>query len=348
MKTAIIEMVPIDKIVANPFRDLDTYPVVKEKVDSLIMSFKTVGMWESIIARRMADGSYQQAFGHQRLAAAKTLGLKTVPIIVKDLTDEQMVQYMGRENGEDYRADFLILLNTWEAGLKYASRTEKYGKSTKDVDIARLLGWTEAYSDGRTDQMNQVARACSGGHALIDAGHVNRQDFEGISVTAARQIVDRALSRMESINRSAKLSGAPAEDVKHAKSMVGKGVRATTSEVRGGNIPRSQVASRVDVNTMAAAGRSKVKRTPLFEVFGRALVDSVAKMLERDSVAERLAEIVKVIDQVVEEDDRVVLRQLDFQLGEVGTRAERWRKRLATNKVKPFPAPAQIGGPKNG
>lgn len=341
MKLPEIVMVPVDKISTNPFRDLQTYPVVKEKVDALVASFKAVGVWPSIIGRRMPrDGYVQQAFGHQRIHAARELGLKEVPIIIKDLSDEQMVQYMGRENGEDYSADFLIMLNTWEAGANFAQRKEK----SKAVDIARLLGWTRQ-QDG-SSVMNDVAQACAGASTLIADGHLDRNDLKDLSVRTARDIVKRALIRMESIERSAKLSGAPAKDVKHAKGIVGKGVKQTTNDARSGNYPAKQLGSRVDVNTMAAAGMSKGKRTPLFEVFGRALVDSVAKMLERDSVADRLSEIVKVLDQVVDEGDKVVLRQLDFQLNELGARAGRWRKRLVSDKVKPFPAPVQIGGPK--
>ena len=38
-------------------------------------------------------------------------------MIVRDLTDQQMLELMGRENGEDYSTDFLVMLNTWEVLL---------------------------------------------------------------------------------------------------------------------------------------------------------------------------------------------------------------------------------------
>lgn len=336
-----IKMVAIDKITTNPYRDLETYPVVRSKVESLKSSFATVGVWPSIIGREMPNGQIQQAFGHQRVHAAKELKLKEVPVIVMALTDEQMVQYMGRENGEDYSADFLVLLNTWEAGIKFAHERN----NLKTVDVARLLGWTRLNPSSGYDKMSQVARACAGASSLIEQGYLSRDDLKDLSVRTAKDIVERALSRMESIDQSAKLSGAKAKDVDHAKSMVGKGVKATASEVRGGTVPASKVASRVDVNTLTAAGRAKGKVTPLFAMFGRALIDNIAKLLKSDSISDKLAEITKVIDQVVDEDDRIVLRQLDFELTEVSARAERWRKRLTPNKVKPFTAPARIGGP---
>ena len=51
---------------------------------------------------------------------------------------------MGRENGEDYRTDFLVLLETWEAAAnKHSSRDEG---STQPVDIAKFLGYTRLWS----------------------------------------------------------------------------------------------------------------------------------------------------------------------------------------------------------
>ena len=45
-----------------------------------------------------------------------------------------MLKFMGRENGEDYQSNFLVMLNTWEAGLRYfrADKREKL----EPIDIA--------------------------------------------------------------------------------------------------------------------------------------------------------------------------------------------------------------------
>ena len=51
-----------------------------------------------------------------------------------------MLQFMGRENLEDYNADFLTMLQTWDAAVGFSSsRDETRGHP---VDIANLLGWT--------------------------------------------------------------------------------------------------------------------------------------------------------------------------------------------------------------
>jgi hypothetical protein len=59
-------------------------------------------------------------------------------MIVRDLDDEQMLKFMGRENMEDYNADFLTMLETWEA----ASVFESPDSGVKQpLEIAKLLSW---------------------------------------------------------------------------------------------------------------------------------------------------------------------------------------------------------------
>ena len=47
---------------------------------------------------------------------------------------------MGRENMSDYNADFLTMLQTWDAAVGYMP--SKDGKPYQPIDIANFLGWT--------------------------------------------------------------------------------------------------------------------------------------------------------------------------------------------------------------
>ena len=131
---SILKTVGMGLIHANPYRMIEVYPWIEPKVESLVRSINDVGFWEGVIARPNPEGSgYQIAFGHHRIEAAKRAGLDKAPIIVRDLTDEQMIQFMGRENGEDYKADFIVMLNAWEGAIKFA------GVSAKLSDRANLV-----------------------------------------------------------------------------------------------------------------------------------------------------------------------------------------------------------------
>jgi ParB/Sulfiredoxin domain len=119
-KAIEIRTVPIGVIDPNPHRDLKTYPWIESKVGQLRRSIAEVGFWAGVIARPHGN-RYQMAFGHRRLEAARRNELKEVPLIVQPLTDLQMLQFMGRENGEDYSAEFLVMLN--RGGLKVCRRS---------------------------------------------------------------------------------------------------------------------------------------------------------------------------------------------------------------------------------
>ena len=78
-----IEHVPIERLrpdPANPRRISDS------ELEALTRSIREFGLIDPIIARR-EDRTV--IGGHQRLIAARRLGLKTVPVVYVDVTDEQ-------------------------------------------------------------------------------------------------------------------------------------------------------------------------------------------------------------------------------------------------------------------
>ncbi len=80
--------------------------------------------------------------------------MKTVPIIVQNLDDEGMIKFMGRENLEDYNADFFVMFETWQAARTYleetSARRHAEGESVKPTtaETTNLLGWMKAGKDG--------------------------------------------------------------------------------------------------------------------------------------------------------------------------------------------------------
>jgi hypothetical protein len=55
------------------------------------------------------------------------------------LTERMNARFMGRENGEDYAAEFLVMLNAWDAAINFL--LPHGSKDTSTIDIARFLGW---------------------------------------------------------------------------------------------------------------------------------------------------------------------------------------------------------------
>ena len=87
----------------NPYRDLKSNPLLKEKVAELKSSIETTGFWNNVMVRKSQNGEYQLAYGHHRVSAAIEAGLENADFIVKELTDAQMIQVMDAENRETYQ-----------------------------------------------------------------------------------------------------------------------------------------------------------------------------------------------------------------------------------------------------
>ena len=324
-----IKQIALDRIHPNPHRDMKNYPINGEKVDALVRSIRNgdIGLWPSIIARPAKSG-YEMAFGHHRLEAARKAGLGRIPLIVMDLNDEQMLQYMGRENGEEYGTDFMVLLNTWEAGARFL-----YGEgppqNAQAIEIARLLGWVALRTDRDGEIMTASAKACSSAFQLITGGYMARHEFQGMSVETARNIAQRTLSMMEQTERAARDSKSDARQTEAFKNRIAAGARKTAAGVREGTIAPKQVRKQVEANALTELVRKKgSKLPPGFDKFVYRLVSDLNGILESDSAAQRLGEIEKVLGIIVRETDQSAVSVAQGSLGQIAQRATDWHRRL--------------------
>jgi ParB-like chromosome segregation protein Spo0J len=324
-----IELAAIE---TNPFRLLKTYPFNERKIETLCRSIKDVGLWEGVIARRKGN-RFELAFGHHRREAARRSKLKTIPVIVRDLSDEQMLQFMGRENAEDFNADFLVMLETWEATTKFPDIS---GKHSQAIDIARFLGWTESRK-GETDQLNATARACNAALALVNAGHLSRDDLSGLQTFAAREICERAQSRVEMIEKLGRQGKRPAKEIERDQKHVGAAARSVARDVREDTVSRKEIRHEIDYRAAKSAS-AKGRQTPLFAAFAKGVAENIHKMLVSDNAAERLSEMQRALPVVSMEEDFASLRRVDFALAEHEQVTGKWRQRLTPQgkKVVPF------------
>jgi ParB-like chromosome segregation protein Spo0J len=327
---AHIDTVPVESIDHNPFRDISKYPLIARKIDTLKRSIADVGLWEGIIVRQVGN-RYELAFGHHRFEAAKQSGLAEIPVIVRDLTEDQMLGFMGRENMDDYNADFLTMLETWEAAWAWLSATRVVDKD-EPLEVAVLLGWTRPRSDNTSKvQMSRTAGACHAARKLIldDRVPLTRADLMDLNVNQAREICERAQANIERIVSLGKTLGTSPAHITQAKEVMAKAVKTTAEQSRNGEVAQKDLRSRVDVNAYQHAQSFKAKDTPLFEVFGKQLAEGIRKMLNGDAASEKLDEVLKLLPSVhAPEDNRTVLR-LGFELQELEDRARRYRGKLA-------------------
>ena len=330
---AELKHVALGRLLPNPHRDIANYPISEEKVEALIRSIQNgnVGMWPSIIGRPVAGNKVEKAFGHHRFVAATRLRMPTLPIILMPLTDEQMLQYMGRENSEDFGTSFTVLLNTWEAAVKFRDRDR--GKS-EPLDIARLLGWTYTRQDDKSewDTMTPAALACNAAYKLISGGYMQRAEFHNMSTRTARDIAQRAVSMMEQVEKSSKASQDPPRVTEAYKGRIAEGARKTAAAVRGGTVAPKDTRRQFDLNTLGEFAKGKTMPKKLFDDAVYKLCTEVNAVLSHDNLAYKLGEIEKVTDQITLDVDHAALDAVRGSLGELGKRAGNWHARLA---IKP-------------
>ena len=91
--TQEIELGRIHSFPNHPFKVLDD-----EKMDTLVESIRENGILNPVIVRPDQIGDYEMISGHRRLHAAGIVGLKKVPAIVKEMSDDEAIIKMVDAN----------------------------------------------------------------------------------------------------------------------------------------------------------------------------------------------------------------------------------------------------------
>lgn len=82
----------------HPFKNHPFKILNNEEMERMIESIRKVGAITPALARPMPDGGYELISGHRRLAACQVLGLETMPVIVREMSDDEAVIAMVDAN----------------------------------------------------------------------------------------------------------------------------------------------------------------------------------------------------------------------------------------------------------
>lgn len=91
-----VEELPLTEL--TPFKNHPFKVKNDAEMAQLMRSIADAGVLSPALARPLPDGGYELISGHRRLAACKALGMDTMPVIVRDLTDEEAVITMVDSN----------------------------------------------------------------------------------------------------------------------------------------------------------------------------------------------------------------------------------------------------------
>lgn len=124
-----VEKIPLQKLVANPFQPRKLFD--EETIGELAQSIREHGIIQPIVVRKKGK-KYEIVVGERRFRAAKMAQLEEIPAIVKDMTEEQMMELAILENLQ--RED----LTPIEEAEAYQSLIEKLNFTQED--LANRLG----------------------------------------------------------------------------------------------------------------------------------------------------------------------------------------------------------------
>ncbi|WP_022667708.1 ParB/RepB/Spo0J family partition protein [Desulfospira joergensenii] len=191
-------MCPVEDISPNRYQPRTRFN--EEELARLRDSVIQQGILQPLLVRNM-DGGYELIAGERRLRAAKAAALTNVPVIVKDLTDEQVLEVSIIENIQREN------LNVLEEAEAYARLIDEFGYTQEKVagkigknrsTIANLLR-LRCLPDKIKESL--LAEKISMGHARALLGGGSEEDqiqlFEqvlakGLSVRQTEQLVKQA------------------------------------------------------------------------------------------------------------------------------------------------------------
>ena len=91
-----VQNIPLAEL--HPFKNHPFKILNNEEMERMIESIRKVGAITPALARPMPDGSYELISGHRRLAACQVLGFETMPVIVREMSDDEAVIAMVDAN----------------------------------------------------------------------------------------------------------------------------------------------------------------------------------------------------------------------------------------------------------
>lgn len=126
--------IPLEEIKKNPYQPRTVFN--EEKLDELKDSIEKNGLLQPIVVKKAVKGYYIIA-GERRFRAFELLGKKTIPAIIKEMSDEEMMIFAVLENLQ--RED----LSSLEEAESYKNLMDKMDLTQEE--LAKKLGKSRPY-----------------------------------------------------------------------------------------------------------------------------------------------------------------------------------------------------------
>jgi ParB family chromosome partitioning protein len=230
--------VSIDSISPNPKQPRTVFN--EEAMAELVASIKEIGILQPPVVRQTSPGRYELIMGERRFRAAKLAGLRSIPVIIRQTPDNELLREALIEN--IHRSQ----LNPLEEAAAYTQLLQDFN-CTHD-ELAQKLGRSRPLISNTMRLLNLPAsvqsRVASGvisaGHARALLGLSNETQIdqlakrivaEGLSVRAVEEII--AATSPKSAGKAKKKSGGTSPEVNEIAEQLGDHLD-TRVKIKGG------------------------------------------------------------------------------------------------------------------
>lgn len=196
--------VSVDSISPNPRQPRTVFD--EDAHRELTASIKEVGLLQPPVVRETSTGRYELIMGERRYRAAKAAGLTSIPVIIRQTNDNDLLRdalieniHRSQLNALEEAAAYTELLNDFEC--THDELAQKLGKSRPHIsNTIRLLNLPA------TVQRKVAAGVLSAGHARALLGLTDESDIEhlanrivaeGLSVRAIEEVVAAGLPNVK-------------------------------------------------------------------------------------------------------------------------------------------------------
>jgi ParB family transcriptional regulator, chromosome partitioning protein len=241
--------VPVNAVAPNPKQPRTRFD--DETIATLAASIREVGILQPLVVRRAGDGRYELIAGERRLRAAKAAGLASVPIVLRDSEDadllrEALIENIHREdlNPIEQAEAFKALLG--ELGLKQEELADRVGVSRSHIaNTIRLLALPLDVQQLLADEKITAGHA----RAVLSLG-----DKEAMTSLATRIAAeDLSVRQTEDVVRRFLEVPQATEDKKRVAESITAKPDANLAEVE--EILSEQLATRVSIQMGAKRGK---------------------------------------------------------------------------------------------
>ena len=230
--------VSIDSISPNPKQPRTVFN--EDAMAELVASIKEIGILQPPVVRQTSPGRYELIMGERRFRAAKLAGLRSIPVIIRQTPDNELLREALIEN--IHRSQ----LNPLEEAAAYTQLLQDFN-CTHD-ELAQKLGRSRPLISNTMRLLNLPAsvqsRVASGvisaGHARALLGLSNEAEIdrlakrivaEGLSVRAVEEII--AATSPKSAGKTKKKSSGTSPEVNEIAEELGDHLD-TRVKIKGG------------------------------------------------------------------------------------------------------------------